>query len=37
MSGNFGNPNVSSILKIIIIMISSTEMMEKYPLDELNQ
>ena len=36
MGGNYGNPNFSSVLKIIILMISDRTMMDKYPLDELN-
>lgn len=37
MGGNYGNPNLSKILKTIIMMIKDKPMMEKYPLVEKNQ
>lgn len=37
MGGNYGNPNLGSVLKTIILMISDREMVQKYPLDEKNQ
>ena len=36
MGGNYGSPNLSGVLKTIIIMISDRDMMTRYPLDELN-
>lgn len=36
MGGNYGNPNLSKILKTIIMMINNKPMMEKYPLNEKN-
>jgi hypothetical protein len=36
MGGNYGSPNLSGVLKTIIIMISDRDMMARYPLDELN-
>lgn len=37
MGGNYGSPNFSSILKLIIIMISERDLMDKYPLEEKDQ
>ena len=37
MGGTYQNPNFSKILKTIIMMISDAPMMEKYPLNDLNQ
>ena len=37
MGGNYGNPNLSKILKTIIMMIKDKPLMEKYPLVEKNQ
>lgn len=37
MGGNYGNPNLGSVLKTIILMISDRAMVQKYPLEEKNQ
>lgn len=37
MGGTYQSPNFGSILKTIIYMISDTELMAKYPLNEQNQ
>ena len=37
MGGNYGNPNLSKVLKTVIMMINDRALMEKYPLNEKNQ
>lgn len=37
MGGAYGSPNLSSVLKSIILMISDRALIAKYPLDEKNQ
>jgi hypothetical protein len=37
MGGSYSNPNFSSVLKIIIRMINDTELLQKYPLTEMEK
>lgn len=37
MAATYGSPNFASLLKTIIVMVSDKTMLERYPLDELQQ